>query len=399
MPVFDPVKKEMLNSNLQALMSEYDANCDHYQLFAKKIETLIFELLSRRNVSFHKIESRTKNRESFQKKISRLDKIYSSLNDVKDVCGIRIITLLENQTDIIAEIIERDFDVDLDHSVDKRKLLAPDSFGYLSLHYVCHISQERTKLAEYNDYSKIPIEIQIRSVLQHAWAEIEHDLGYKTSFAIPRDLRRKFSRVAGLLEIADEEFVEVHQKLTEYKDQVADNIANCSNAVMVDSISLQTFVQSSALVKEIDQKLADEFNIDVKSMNAQDYYDHHTKCLHLAGIHTIGDLESELSLWAEKLIAFILVYDSYRISTDGSSLSEQKQLPEGRSIVLLPYLRILGSSVPDVVRLQNLKDFFRGFEGGNYVHGLNPEKKADDRATYLSRKLFDEYQKATKLRS
>lgn len=83
--------------------------------------------------------------------------------------------------------------------------MEPDRFGYCSVHYVVEMSQKRLNLYEHQAYEGLKCEIQIRSVLQHAWAEIEHDLGYKSEIAIPKRIRRNFSRLAGLLEIADKE--------------------------------------------------------------------------------------------------------------------------------------------------------------------------------------------------
>ena len=63
---------------------------------------------------------------------------------------------------------------------------------------ICSLPKDKGYPEELTEYT---FEIQFRTVLQHAWAEIEHDLGYKTEFGIPLDVRREFSRVAGLLEI------------------------------------------------------------------------------------------------------------------------------------------------------------------------------------------------------
>jgi ppGpp synthetase/RelA/SpoT-type nucleotidyltranferase len=94
-----------------------------------------------------------------------------------------------------------------ENTIDKRKTLSPNVFGYLSVHYVVSFDKNRLKKKAFADYKDIRFEIQIRSILQHAWAEIEHDLGYKSEIEVPDEIRRKFSRLAGLLEIADSEFI------------------------------------------------------------------------------------------------------------------------------------------------------------------------------------------------
>jgi putative GTP pyrophosphokinase len=61
-------------------------------------------------------------------------------------------------------------------------------------------------LAEYHRFSGHIVEVQVRTILQHAWAEIEHDIQYKSLRTIPTEIRRRFVALAGMLEIADREF-------------------------------------------------------------------------------------------------------------------------------------------------------------------------------------------------
>src|SRR5438309_774277 len=61
-------------------------------------------------------------------------------------------------------------------------------------------------------------EIQVRTILQHSWAEIEHDIQYKSVSVIPAEIRRRFMSLAGMLEIADREFQAIQdadKRLTE----------------------------------------------------------------------------------------------------------------------------------------------------------------------------------------
>jgi hypothetical protein len=78
--------------------------------------------------------------------------------------------------------------------------------GYQSVHYLVRFSPARCDLPEYRRFAELVTEIQVRTILQHAWAEIEHDIQYKAVAAIPLSIRRRFTSLAGLLEIADREF-------------------------------------------------------------------------------------------------------------------------------------------------------------------------------------------------
>ena len=85
----------------------------------------------------------------------------------------------------------------------------------MSMHYVVSIHQNRLKFTEYKSYTNLKIEIQIRSILQHGWAEIEHDLGYKGAKGIPDEFKRDFNRISALLETADNEFDRLRFNKTE----------------------------------------------------------------------------------------------------------------------------------------------------------------------------------------
>lgn len=171
--------------------------------------SLISSLLQNHSFHIHSISSRTKTIDSFKEKISRPDKNYDQLKDITDIVGIRITTYFSDELDKVSELIKSQFKVDLENSIDKRKSLEPDKFGYMSLHLVAEHNNIRTNLPEYSLFADMKFEVQIRSILQHAWAEIEHDLGYKSEIEIPNIVKRKFSRLSGLLELVDDEFVSI----------------------------------------------------------------------------------------------------------------------------------------------------------------------------------------------
>ncbi|MBZ5525261.1 MAG: RelA/SpoT domain-containing protein, partial [Acidobacteriia bacterium] len=170
---------------ISRILNEFDVKKDLLDRFRVACERLVEQILESEDIKVHKVTSRVKDRDRLEEKLKRADKEYQSLDAITDTLGIRIITHFEDEVDRVGTVIEREFSTDTEKSVDKRKMLDPDRFGYLSLHYICSLNEDRCKLPEYRQYELLTFEVQIRSILQHAWAEIEHDLGYKTGAAVP----------------------------------------------------------------------------------------------------------------------------------------------------------------------------------------------------------------------
>jgi ppGpp synthetase/RelA/SpoT-type nucleotidyltranferase len=138
-----------------------------------------------------------------------------SLDKLEDVVGIRVICLYPKHVDPVVELLTREFKV-LERE-DKRPEPNPEKFGYSSVHLVCTLSgTKRAKLPEYAGVGQSHFEIQVRTILQEAWAEIEHQLVYKSEVAAPDDVKRQITRVSALLETADKEFQEVYDRREEY---------------------------------------------------------------------------------------------------------------------------------------------------------------------------------------
>ena len=165
---------------MNSILKEYDNKREILENLDKSLETLINSLLKQKGIKAHQIQTRVKNRDSLEKKILAKQK-YEFLDDITDIVGIRIITYFEDEVDKVAKVVEEEFDIDRENSVDKREI-DTDRFGYRSLYYVASLKKSRTILSEYSDFETFKFEFQIRSILQHSWAEIEHDLGYSQSF-------------------------------------------------------------------------------------------------------------------------------------------------------------------------------------------------------------------------
>lgn len=279
---------------MHKLIENYNLDLKKYEDFRNKIEGLIKELLIQKSINFHKIESRVKSESKVEEKILRKNDKYHSIDEMTDIIGLRIITYFEDEVDIVAKIIENEFEKDTVNTIDKRNLES-DRFGYKSLHYVVSIDEKRKQLSEYHRFKELKFEIQIRSILQHAWAEIEHDLGYKGELSIPNNVKRNFYRVAALLETADIEFVKIKEQLKIYEENVDKEIKTNPGEVEINIASLKSFILSSPTVIEIDKKVASEVKRTVDTHNNTPMAEMTIERLYLLNIKTIEQLNINLS--------------------------------------------------------------------------------------------------------
>jgi hypothetical protein len=178
-------------------------------------------------------------------------RLLTLIYELRDILGFRAICYFSSNVDIVAEKIANYFRVDWSRSKDKRKLIDARSFGYLSIHFICALPEEN------GEFSDLWFEIQIRTILQHSWAEIEHDLGYKAEIEVPRDIRRSFSRAASLLETTDIIFSQIKQDLEEYKSKVKQSIENDSlNEVFFDGYTLSEFTDHNNVYRSLLDEIA-----------------------------------------------------------------------------------------------------------------------------------------------
>jgi len=232
----------------QKILQEFDERHTLLDRFKKKIETILIELLQEKKILIHQITCRVKDKISLEKKIDKKEGKYKALIEITDIVGLRVITYLESDVDKVAKIIENEFLIDKENSIDKRKLKS-DQFGYRSLHYVVSLDKARSQITENKVFNSFKAEIQIRSILQHAWAEIEHDLGYKGQSSIPDEYVRNFNRLAALLETADKEFDRLKHDLSEYERNVRNYISESPQDVELNQASISSFIHSNDITK------------------------------------------------------------------------------------------------------------------------------------------------------
>jgi len=239
------------------IIDVYDEKIDVFESLGLKAKSIIEELLKASSINSHQIECRVKGRDQLLEKIERKENKYNELYDITDVLGLRIITYFESEVDAISKIIEKEFKVDIDNTIDKRQVDS-DRFGYRSIHYVVELPAKRVRLTENKVFKSIRFEIQLRTILQHSWAEIEHDLGYKSEFEIPAVAKRSFYRIAAILETADIEFSNLKSVLCKYESKVKSSSTKDLKNVQIDKATLLKYIETSKIVKEVDAALVNK---------------------------------------------------------------------------------------------------------------------------------------------
>ena len=175
---------------------------------------LLGQALREQGIYVTAIEHRVKTEQSLIGKLELKGAKYKTIEDITDLVGLRIITFYTDEVDKVAAIAKRIFNIDWQESVDKRKHQL-NVFGYNSLHYICQLKSGGPRF-----------ELQMRTALQHVWSTIEHDIGYKGVVKMPPEYRRQFNRLAGMLELADDEFSRLRTVLTNHRRQIQSLVKN-----------------------------------------------------------------------------------------------------------------------------------------------------------------------------
>lgn len=266
--------------------------------FTTKLRELFEQLLEANDVEVENVESRTKSVDRFSEKIKRGDKSYDDpLSQVTDLCGLRIVTYYLEDVDRVGDIIQKEFDVDDQNSLDKSEAIDPDRFGYLSVHYVVSLDKGRAHLTEWRPFSGLKAEIQVRTVLQHAWAAIDHKLRYKAAREVPTNLKRQLFRLSALLELADEEFAQLKGRSEATTEEYVNEVERGQYDIEVNLDSLDSYLQSSG---QLERWAKEAVKAGFRTIQEQDYdatYVLRTllKIVQISGMKRIAELDSLLT--------------------------------------------------------------------------------------------------------
>ncbi len=206
------------------------------------VASLIESLLIHARIGYLTISHRTKDRSGVLEKIER--KGYRDpTSQLTDFSGIRIVVYFESDVKRVSDVIINSFRVDAENSRNREELLSVNETGYRSTHYVCDVGPARSILPEFEGMSDLKFEFQVRTILQHAWAELAHDRNYKLSSSLPREMERQLYLYAGMLEIADRGFDQLSMQIDNYAAKLASDSSDHLMMANLDSVSLVAFVR------------------------------------------------------------------------------------------------------------------------------------------------------------
>lgn len=205
--------------DVKSIIEQWNADEPMLRKLGEAVSAFIKEGIAEYEI-LPEIQFRTKELVSIIKKIKKKNenKQYS-YDDLTDKLGLRIICDLQHELDAIEEFIKEKF-----HVVcfdNKRDNLDFKTLGYISNHYDVKINKDVEQFKELGDITDYVFEIQVRTLSQHAWSNAAHRLSYKQSHELDPYLQRRIYRLSSLFEIADDEFLDVYNRITSHNDNTS----------------------------------------------------------------------------------------------------------------------------------------------------------------------------------
>ena len=264
-----------LDPHGEALMQQYRELLPTLEQLAKEANDLLLRALREQGIYVTAVEYRVKAEKSLAGKLEVKGAKYKTIEDVTDLVGLRVITFYTDEVDKVAAIVKRIFDIDWQESVDKRKHQL-DRFGYNSLHYICRLRKGGPRF-----------ELQMRTALQHVWSTIEHDIGYKGEIKLPNEYKRQFNRLAGMLELVDDEFSRLRTTITDYRRKIQSLV----KSGQLDDAPLS----GDSFRSYLDLKPFDRLNKRIAAVNQAEIYPvsmmPYLPLLESFGLETLGDVQ------------------------------------------------------------------------------------------------------------
>ena len=342
-----------LSPQAEFIVEEYRERKPQMEALAQRVNTMLKTKLKEQGVELNAIECRVKTEQSLIGKLERKGYKYSRLDDITDLVGIRVVTFYTDDVDKVAAIAKNLFDIDWNNSVDKRKQHEMTSFGYNSLHYICHLKE-----------GSMAFELQMRTALQHVWSAIEHDIGYKGIVKLPGEYRRQFSRLAGMLELADDEFSRLRISMTNYRRQIQALVKSGKlSEVPLSTDSFRSFLEHKPF-QRLNQRIAAVNQAEIYPASLLAYL----PVLLLLKFETLADVQQLIDEHSD---------DAYQLALVQLAVTDLDILSETVGLQNLCYVYVLKSGL-GALGLKAIFDTLNGEQESNAVLADMLYKQAEE---------------------
>lgn len=291
----EDLEKYGLDLHCTMILEEYREKMPVFEKMREVASNVLKKAIDDNGILVTALDSRIKTEKSLAGKLELKGAKYRFLDDLTDILGVRVITFFSDEVDKIAALAANIFEIDWKNSVDKRKMHELDNFGYMSLHYICSIPKSLYFDPEYPEINEIRFELQMRTALQHVWATMYHDTGYKSGVEIPREYLRNLNRLAGMLELADDEFSRIRTSITDYRRKV--------EALVADGHLDEVPLDGDTFRSYLNLRPFDALNKRIASVNHAEIHEAtmipYLKVLLGIGFKTLGDVDNMIKQYSE----------------------------------------------------------------------------------------------------
>ena len=347
-----------MDLHTEILLEQYDAMLPMLEKMHNVVTEALEQALHTNNIEVTSVNARVKTRDSLAGKLALKGNKYASIEDITDLVGARVITFYTDDVDRIASIVEQLFEVDWENSVDKRRLHDLDSFGYNSLHYICRLPKSVVNDPSMPELNTIRFELQMRTALQHVWSTIEHDTGYKGDVKIPREYVRQFSRLAGTLELIDDEFSRLRATLTDYRRRVKSLVESGKlDDVELDSESFRNYLNLHPFDR-LNKRIAAVNQAEIYPTSLQPFI----RVFEKFGFTTLGDIDRFIANNSD---------DAYQMALSQIALTDLDILSEN--------VGVLNLSIVHAVKTDGLHALYRMYKA---LYGASPQTEEMAQLTY-----------------
>jgi ppGpp synthetase/RelA/SpoT-type nucleotidyltranferase len=214
-----------LNKDARNFIAFYYQNYPNLSKATEDAKKLVESIVLALGIEIHAVSARAKDGNSLREKLLR--KPYTEpKQQLTDLIGVRVVTYYGDDVDKVARALQNELEIDAQNSVDRRTMLGLRSFGYRSVHLIARLKGGRARSPEFTSLRNQCFEIQVRSILEHAWAEIEHTIVYKSGIAYSDDDLRMFAALAGAMEILDKQFLQLRERKQFLVDRYLESYSN-----------------------------------------------------------------------------------------------------------------------------------------------------------------------------